>query len=270
MSRFIGIDFSGGARPWRPAVACPTVWLASVDGSDKPQLRELVPVQSLDGDEAPFDRLVRRLAAGDFEAAAIDAPFSLPIAHMPPGGHAELLQIVRALPNAPDRPFPLGNSIVALGEAVAPKVRPKPLRQTEAYWAARGVNTRSTMWAGARGGAPLVAACLRLLEQVERPCWPWAAFQTGILVEAFPAAQLRQWSLPHQRYSGSGATDVRDLIIAGLCKRLRMSSTYLQLVVQCADALDAVIAAFAAMAVATGTVADFGSPHEDGFISVAE
>jgi hypothetical protein len=45
---------------------------------------------------------VKLLAAGDFEAAAIDAPFSLPLAHMPRGGHAELLQQIRALPNGPE------------------------------------------------------------------------------------------------------------------------------------------------------------------------
>jgi len=36
------------------------------------------------------------------------------------------------------------------------------------------------------------------------------------------------------------------------------------------DALDATIAAFAAIAVATDTVAGFRSPDADGFISVAE
>ena len=48
------------------------------------RLVELMPVQSLDGNEAPYDRLVKFLAAGDFEAAGIDAPFSQPLAHMPP------------------------------------------------------------------------------------------------------------------------------------------------------------------------------------------
>lgn len=188
MSRFIGIDFSGAARPWRPLISRPTVWLAiAEDNSDGLRLAKLIPVQSLAGDGQPFDRLVALLAAGDFEAAAIDAPFSLPLAHLPKGGHVELLQQVRGLPNGPDRPFPLGSTIVALGEAVAPRVQAKPLRETEAYWVAEGVNTRSTMWNGPRGGAPFTAACLRLLERSERPSWPWAAMQSGILSEAFPA-----------------------------------------------------------------------------------
>ena len=174
MSRFVGIDFSGGAPPWRRSVGRPTVWIAVIEGSnEKRQLVELTPVQWLDGNEAPYDRLAKFLAAGDFEAAGIDAPFSLPLAHMPRGGHSELLRQIGSLPNGSDRPFPLGASIVALGEAVAPKVQAKPLRPTDAFWTSKGVNTRSTMWNGPRGGAPFAAACLRLLERSGRPCWPW-------------------------------------------------------------------------------------------------
>ena len=193
MSRFIGIDFSGGARPWRISVRNPTVWIATVrDSGSMLGLEQVIPVQSLEGAGLPFDRLIQFLRAGDFEVATIDAPFSLPVAHLPPGGHVELLEQVRALPNGPDRPFPTGASIVTLGEAIAPKVQPKPLRQTETFWVSRKVNTRSTMWNGPRGGAPFAAACLRLLERSGRPVWPWTAFQNGILGEAFPAAQLSQ------------------------------------------------------------------------------
>jgi predicted nuclease with RNAse H fold len=270
LTSFIGIDFSGGARPWRAVVGRPTVWLATVTGSEKPRLEKLMAVQSLEGEGTPFDKLARLLAAGDFEAAAIDAPFSLPSIHLPRGGHGELLRLVRELPNAPDRPFPSGNSIVVLGETVASKARAKPLRETEAYWADRGVNVRSTMWDGARGGAPLTAACLRLLERAGRPCWPWAALQKGILVEAFPAAQLRHWGLPHQRYSGTDDAGVRETILEGIRKRIQMSSSHEDIMVKSADAVDATIAAFAAIAVATNKIAGFEPGHPDGFISVAE
>jgi hypothetical protein len=271
MSRFIGIDFSGGARPWRPLVKNPTVWLALVENNgDGLRLDDLRPVQLLAGDKTPFDRLVKLLAAGDFEVAAVDAPFSLPFAHMPRGGHTELLQLVRTLPNGVDRPFPLGASIVALGEGVAPKVSDKPLRQTEAYWAAKGVNTRSTMWNGPRGGAPFAAACLRLLERSERPCWPWTTLQRGVLCEAFPAAQLRHWRLPHQGYSEPAATNVREVILAGLRKRMRMNSTHADAIAKCADALDAVIAVFAAIAVADQAIVGSNISYADGNISVAE
>ena len=271
MSRFIGIDFSGAARPWRPLISRPTVWLAiAEDNSDGLRLAKLIPVQSLAGDGQPFDRLVALLAAGDFEAAAIDAPFSLPLAHLPKGGHVELLQQVRVLPNGPDRPFPLGSTIVALGEAVAPRVQAKPLRETEAYWVAEGVNTRSTMWNGPRGGAPFAAACLRLLERSERPSWPWAAMQSGILSEAFPAAQLRHWELPHQGYSGSAADHIRESILAGLRDQIRVSSLHVDVLVKNADALDAVISVFAAVAVTKQAVVGFNLALTDGIIAVAE
>ena len=88
-ARFLGIDFSGGAAPWRPVCAKPTVWIAALEG---PRLADLRPVQKLDGDSHPFDNLVTLLAEGRYRAAAIDAPFCLPEAHMPPGGHAQLLR----------------------------------------------------------------------------------------------------------------------------------------------------------------------------------
>src|SRR5690242_15300200 len=31
-ARFLGIDFSGGAGPWRPVCARPTVWIAALEG----------------------------------------------------------------------------------------------------------------------------------------------------------------------------------------------------------------------------------------------
>jgi hypothetical protein len=270
MSRFLGIDFSGGARPWRPLISRPTVWLAiAAKNAEGPRLVELMPVQSLVGDGAPFDRLVHFLAAGDFEAAAIDAPFSLPSLHLPKGGHAELLQKVRALPDGRDRPFPVGADIVALGQAVAPQILTKPLRQTEAYWAAKSVNTRSTMWNGPRGGAPFAAACPRLLERSERPSWPWHLGQSGVLCEAFPAAQLRSWGLPHQGYSQSDA-DVRKIIIASLRDRISVTALHRDILARSPDALDAVISVFAGIAVADSAVVGYEAPLLDGVISVAQ
>ena len=271
MSRFIGIDFSGGARPWRRSVSRPSVWIAIVEADfEKPRLVDLIPVQALAGTGAPFERLARFLSAGDFTAAGIDAPFSLPLDHMPPGGHDELLRKALALPNGPGRPFPLGKSIVELGEAVAPKSQAKPLRATEAIWAARKVNVRSTMWVKPRGGAPFAAACLRLIGLSGRPCWPWNQFEPGILCEAFPAAQLQHWGLPYMGYSGSVGATVRAGILAGLDRRVRMSSAHAQIAAENPDALDAIIAVFAAIAVASGTVVAFNAPYADGFIAVAE
>jgi hypothetical protein len=133
---------------------------------------------------------------------------------------------------------------------------------------ARGVNTRSTMWAGPRGGASLAAACLRLLERSPCSLWPWAKFQRGILGEAFPAAQLRHWNLPHQRYAGRDAVKIREVILEDVRSRLRVNKSHADLAVTYADALDAIIAAFAAIAIANGTVTGFKMPSSEGFVAV--
>ena len=152
----------------------PTVWIAvAKEVGDELRLMELMSVQSLRGEGACFDRLVQFLASADFEVAAIDAPFALPLRHMPKGRHSELLHQVKLLPDASDRSFPRGATIVELGEAVSPKIEAKPLRKTEQYWASKGVNTRSTMWCGPRGGAAMTAACLRLIERSGLSAWPW-------------------------------------------------------------------------------------------------
>ncbi len=270
MSKFVGIDFSGAAAPWLPHVYRPTVWLAvAKDDGYGTRLESLMPVQALEGNGPPFDRLVGFLTNGDFEVAAIDAPFALPLAHMPGGRRSELLRRVGLLPNAPDRPFPRGADIVALGQAVAPQTEAKPLRLTERYWLSRGVNVRSTMWSGAGGGAPFAAACLRLIERSGRPSWPWSPRQSGMLAEAFPAAQLRQWGLPDRRYARLSALSVRAIIVASLRKRIDLTPSQLETALNYPDALDATIAVFAAIAVSNQSVAGFTSADEEGFISIA-
>src|SRR5262245_12665804 len=99
-SRFLGIDFSGGAEPWKATCSRPTVWIATLSGF---RLIDLQPVQSLPGDGSPFERLASLLHEGRYRAAAIDAPFALPAAHMPEGGHAQLIKDIAKLEHAPDR-----------------------------------------------------------------------------------------------------------------------------------------------------------------------
>jgi hypothetical protein len=86
--------------------------------------------------------------------------------------------------------FPQANQLVALANSVSPMTSLKPHRLCESYWAHRGVNVRSTLWNEPRGGAPLTAACLPLTAWTGLPCWPWWR-HSPMLVEAFPAAQLR-------------------------------------------------------------------------------
>ena len=116
-ARFLGIDFSGGAGPWRRVCARPTVWIAALEG---PRLADLRPVQKLEGGADPFDNLVALLSEGRYRAAAIDAPFCLPEAHMPAGGHAQLLRDIAQLPAAKDRPFPRGADLVAYAATHVP------------------------------------------------------------------------------------------------------------------------------------------------------
>jgi hypothetical protein len=269
-AQFLGIDFSGGAPPWRERVSRPTVWVAGAElGSGKLKLVSLKPVQDLPGPGDRFARLVALLRSGKYVAASIDAPFSIPASHIPEGGHKALLDLVAALPNANDRPFPRGGDLVALAERACTKATPKPLRGCESYWVKRRVNARSTLWNGPRGGAPFAAACLALIARSQRPCWPWYRTTHGLLVEAFPAAQLRQWNLPHQGYSGPAGAALRHQITASITQRIEIPDAYLPLISASPDALDAVIAIFSGVAVSSGALAS-AAPDEnhEGWIAV--
>lgn len=268
MQRYLGIDFSGGANPWKVKCRSPTVWIATVCDDDGYVLTDLRPVQDLGGVGEPFERLVAFLKSGDFAAAAIDAPFALPSEHMPQGGYSQLLDQIRSLPNGSDRPFPLGVAILALGETVASKTSKKPYRRTEKYWANLGVNTRSTMWNGIRGGSPFAAACLSLLSRVNRPVWPWHPISGGMLVEAFPAAQLQHWGLPHQRYSGSDGSVNHAKIIESISALVDIDLKTRKLMMDSSDALDAVISCFAAIAIVTNRFESANHSIDDGMIAV--
>jgi len=247
-ARFLGIDFSGGAAPWRPVCARPTVWIAALEGF---RLADLVPVQSLAGTASPFDNLADLLREGRYRAAAIDAPFCLPEAHMPTGGHAQLLRDIAQLPPASDRPFPRGEAILAYARTQAPLASAKPTRVTERQHGA----TRSSLWNGARPGAPFAAACLTLLARARRPVWPWKD-APGMLVETYPAAQLRSWSLPSSNHSSAEARPFRATIIAHLESRqhLFLEPAQRKQLLASADALDAVLAAYGARAAANRTL----------------
>ena len=245
-ARFLGIDFSGGSGPWKTVCSRPTVWIATLEAF---RLMELQPVQNLPGDGAPFDRLVALLREGRFRAAAIDAPFSLPEAHMPSGGHPELLKRIAMMPLADDRPFPRGQAIVDFAQSIQPfDPTIKTWRETERSC---GALARSTLWNGARPGAPFTAACLTLLHRTHRPIWPWKDAH-GMLVEAFPAAQLRAWNLPSANYSEPEGKPLRAKIVATLEKNqhLDIEPGFRRTMLASPDALDAVIAAFAARAAA--------------------
>lgn len=222
------------------------------------RLADLRPVQSLAGDGSPFDRLAAVLRRGDYTAAAIDAPFALPRAAFA-GSHGTLLARVAAIPPAADRPFPRGEALLQAFSMTSRKLA----RATERGW---GVNVRSATWNGPRGGAPFAAACLALLARAGRPIWPWAPPQPGLLVEAFPAAQLRAWRLPHQGYGRPDQADTRRRIADGLAEHVALGRWRAEIEAS-PDALDAVVAAFAGVAVETGLMTvDPGL--EDGQIAI--
>lgn len=247
-ARFLGIDFSGAAAPWRPVCSRPTVWIASIDG---PRLVELLPVQRLSGSGGPFDRLATLLREGRFRAAGIDAPFALPERHMPAEGHARLLADVAAMGSAEDRPFPRGATLLEYARRRNPLASAKPARETEHLHGA----TRSTLWNGPRPGAPFAAACLALLARAKRPIWPWKDAQ-GMLVEVFPAAQLRAWRLPYANYSGAEDRRTRAVILKHLeeKRQLMIDMAERKQMLASGDALDAVLAAFGARAAANRTL----------------
>ena len=104
----------------------------------------------------------------------------------------------------------------------------------------------------------MTTACLTLLYRAECRIWPWAdAGEPGLLVEAFPAAQLETWGLPHQKYNDQKDAQHqtnREKIVLGLEQRIDLGEFRKQLVSN-ADALDAVVATFAGIAVTKGKLA---------------
>jgi hypothetical protein len=126
--------------------------------SPQTRLSSLKRVQELQGDGSPFARLAALLSKRNFLAAAVDAPFSVPADFLSSGGHRELLEGVAGLSVL--KSFPAAKTFADSIIASRPMAVRKPLRKTERAWQQNGVNVRSTLWAGPRGGAAMTAACL--------------------------------------------------------------------------------------------------------------
>jgi len=206
--RWFGLDFSGDQRQWGPGRSKSIVWIAEAEGEpSRLVLRDVRRVQELPGVECrAFDRLVAFLNAEDYDAAGIDAPFSVPARFVPDPGHAALLSRVSSMHRPANHRFPDRLSFFhGVTGHDSPLDPPHPLRRTEELWQGRGserLNVRSTLWTRERGGAAMTSACLMLLSRLHVGIWPWASSETRpLVVEAFPAAQLKQWALPFERYS---------------------------------------------------------------------
>jgi hypothetical protein len=266
---WLGIDFSGDHRMWTPGRSMSNVWVATLEARRGVlALADVRRVRELPGVGAPFERLTELLRKGAYSAAGIDAPFSVPEARCPAGGHAALLAQVSSW-ECEGRPFATARTLLRhlLPEVNLPGV--KEYRATEEGW---GVNVRSTTWAGARGGAAMTVACLTLLARARRPIWPFAdASKPGLLVEAFPAAQLKTWRLPFFGYNGGeqAARAERQRMLQGLHDRIEINGND-SVLLDSADALDAVLCAFAAIAVKRRTSARelAASACSEGWIAV--
>lgn len=251
---------------WRQGCRRSNVWIATLaDAAPLPELAQLTTVQELPGAGSPFDRLAEHLRTVPFAAAAIDAPFSLPRAYLPSGGRCCLLSRLDALATS-GRPFPTGGQLLDLLGLRLPLSPPKPWRATEAFWRGQGINVRSTLWNGPRGGAPFTAACLKLLAATGLPCWPWVASGERLLVEGFPAAQLTRWRLPCRGYDGAGRA-VRETIWRGLAARVSACDRLAETAVSSADALDAVVLALTARAVSRALVEPLPGVDDEGWIA---
>lgn len=274
---WLGIDFSGNHDMWRPSRRS-NIYIAEVHiQQGRPLLSTLQTVQELPGEEEPFRRLVSLLKARDFNTAAIDAPFSVPCKCLPSGGHRALLERVAGIERPKSWPFPSAQDFVCRILAGRPLLSKKPLRKSELAWSEKGINVRSTLWAGPRGGAAMTAACLTLLHQSQCPIWPWdRASERGLLVEAFPAAQLCHWGMEFEGYNGDSpqALSKRENLVASVSKLIEIpDGSHRKRMEQSADALDAVLCAFAAVAVSTGKLAQPRVPPDapdEGQIAVHE
>lgn len=269
----IGVDFSGDVTRWRPRCSQSNVWIAVATSlPSKVRVTALVPVQELDGSGQPFDRLSDFLNRKVSGFAAIDAPFSLP---QPWGGKPEYVWKKVLELRGDDRPFAQGSSLISeFVPHLAPRGQ-KVLRRTEMYWRAHGINVRSSLWNGPRGGAPFAAACMTLLARHRGPVWPYKSKGDGIvLAEGFPAAQLVQWNLPSKKYDGASASarENRRAILDTLYERhgLSLDTDQESKCTESADALDAVLCLYAAAALAHDALVENSGVNDstEGIIAV--
>ncbi|MGA2491563.1 MAG: DUF429 domain-containing protein [Roseiarcus sp.] len=257
MRYLAGIDFSGDHAKWSAGCAKTNVWVATgVANGSAVVVESLIPVQQLCRPGHPFTALSDFLNGLGDGYVGIDAPFCVPAALSPDGVRAAW-QKVASLAFA-ERPFPRGRQLVHAFDPQLPERGAKLHRETEKYWMRKGVNVRSTMWAGPRGGAPFAAACMTLLARHRGPVWPMIDGPGATLVEAFPAAQLRHWELPFVQYNGSTAVAQgnRASILLGLeAQGLVIDQRMRSECERSADALDALVCMFAGFAVADGMIA---------------
>ena len=247
----LGIEVSGDAEQWRAGREGAHVWVASghVDGAGL-QLDDLRPVQALDGEGPPFDRLLALLAATQ-GVAGLSGPFSLPRGQ---AASALLLWSDAARLRKGARPFGQARDLLAqygMGDGES------PWRACETVWRERGLEVPSTLAAGVQGAASLALATMTLLQRHDGPVWPLRAGGDGaILVEASPAGQLVQWGLEGAAHVGAkaGAAARRQAILTSLTgeRGLVLSEDHGAAAGHNGHALNAILCLWAARVMAEG------------------
>lgn len=273
-ARWLGIDFSGSPAMWRAAARRTNVWLAEVaEDRGRLALTSLRAVTELPGDDPPFARLVALLRRGDHRVVGVDAPLGVPRELLPRGGVGALAARIAQTPRGDARPAPFcaGRDVVELLlPADAPRGR-KLLRPCEQLWRAQGLNPRSALWAGPRGGAGLLAAALTLVHRAGCSVWPTRAGAGTVVAEVYPTAQLRTWGLPHQAYGteSAAAVDLRGRLVDAVGARCELGAHAARMVAS-ADALDSVLCALGAFAADRGPLAEPipAAGVDDGWIAV--
>jgi predicted nuclease with RNAse H fold len=250
----LGIDFSGSADQWSAKRRNSNVWIASGRAEDgRLLIDDLAPVQALIGDAEPFNRLIELLTDLD-GVVAIDAPFSAPREYA--ASVPVLWAQASGLPHE-GRPFGRGTDLVQLLAPGVGRHGVKVYRACEALWRRRGLNAPSILWLGPGGGGGAAVACMTLLLMRGGPVWPLRPGGEGaVLVEALPGAQLLTWGLETAGYNGPKpkAAAARTRILTALVDEheLVISDDHAALCQGNAHALDAVLCAYAAKAIAEG------------------
>jgi hypothetical protein len=257
MKTWIGIDFSGADGSWSPKSKASNVWVAEIhEMVGQPlSLARLERVQELAHRYAmpPFKALGEFLTNGKFTCAAIDAPFSLPMAAMPMGGYRDLLAEVRGLAAGRKRYLPDGDQLLEIARRQIPGIPEKGTKRLCRVAEIEFGATRTPLWNDARPGAPFSIACMKLLADIgASQVWNGGKLPKGLrIVEAYPAAQLQVWGQSSKGYDGDKAVarKVRAEILAFIEKQLRLEiGNTREAALDFADALDAIICAFGARA----------------------
>ena len=111
----------------------------------------------------------------------------------------------------------------------------------------------------------MTASCLYLLSKTGCPIWPWFSGVPGLLAEAFPAARLKHWKLPFQRYNDPDKSELQTgkRSLPSLESRWLELGEFKQKLLESADAIDAVLCAFAAKAVTSDELATQAKAFDD-------